>query len=246
MKNKLTFFHEDYNYNCKSAKVVLPLVLNIIKPRSILDVGCGLGTWLKTAEDLGVKDLLGIDNYGIAENKLYIVRENFKQVNLNQDFNLHRSFDLIICLEVAEHLKPQSAKNFIECLTKHSDVILFSAAILGQGGQNHINEQNPSYWEQIFRDLNFIPIDIVRSKFEDNQAVEWWYQQNMILYVEKKKANELHLEDTGTVKIKIHPHNYLSKLNFIDNPNWGYLFRKILGKLKLKPKFLKENSYPYN
>lgn len=246
MSNKLSFFHEDYNYNCKSAKVVLPMVLDIIKPASILDVGCGLGTWLKTAEDLGVAYLFGIDNYGIAKEKLYVKEEQFKQINLNKDFNLQQVFDLVICLEVAEHLEPQSAKTFIECLTKHSKVVLFSAAILGQGGQYHINEQNPAYWEEIFRDLNYIPVDIIRSKFEGHHEVEWWYQQNMILYLEKTKAHELHLEDTGSVKLKIHPQNYLTKLNFIDNPNWGYLARKVLGKLKLKPSFLKKNPYPYD
>ena len=38
----------------------------------------------------------------------------------------------------------------VATITKHGDAVLFSAAIPGQGGQDHLNEQWPEYWQKKF------------------------------------------------------------------------------------------------
>jgi hypothetical protein len=62
-----------------------------------------------------------------------------------------RTFDLAICLEVAEHLPPEAAEGFIDSLTRLAPVVLFSAAITFQVGNQHLNGQWPDYWATLFR-----------------------------------------------------------------------------------------------
>ena len=68
----------------------------------------------------------------------------------SEDLRLTKNYDLAISLEVAEHLSSESANMFIACLTNMSDIVLFSAAIPGQGGENRINEQWPKYRSGLF------------------------------------------------------------------------------------------------
>ena len=62
-----------------------------------------------------------------------------------------RRFDLVNCLEVAEHLDASRADSFVDDLCALGDVVVFSAAIPGQGGTHHVNEQFQSYWQERFR-----------------------------------------------------------------------------------------------
>lgn len=91
---------------------------------------------------------------------LAIPRECFAAVDLNKAFEADRRFDLAISMEVAEHLAPEISANFVRSLTRLSDIVLFSAAVPGRGGTNHINEQWPSYWSNLFRNENFEVVDL--------------------------------------------------------------------------------------
>jgi hypothetical protein len=51
-----------------------------------------------------------------------------------------KRFDLAISLEVAEHLPEGSAGALVSTLIEAAPVVVFSAAIKGQSGTNHINE----------------------------------------------------------------------------------------------------------
>jgi 2-polyprenyl-3-methyl-5-hydroxy-6-metoxy-1,4-benzoquinol methylase len=138
-----------------SAEKIFHLLFKLYKPNSILDVGCGLGTWLSVARELGVENVCGIEGPWINPKQLRIDPEYVIIQDLEHPFNLHRSFDLVISLEIAEHLSPNVASTFIASLVSHGDIILFSAAIPYQGGHNHINEQFPSYWANLFAEVEF-------------------------------------------------------------------------------------------
>ncbi|MCO5287711.1 MAG: class I SAM-dependent methyltransferase [Chitinophagaceae bacterium] len=207
------YYHSETVHNYSAPNEILPVILELIKPFSVLDVGCGIGTWLKIARDLGVKEVLGIDGSYVDKSLLKIPLENFIEKDLRNPFDLNKKFDLVICLEVAEHLPIESAEIFINSLCIHSDTILFSAAIPEQGGQNHLNEQWPSYWSAIFEKNGFRGFDVLRPVFWDNNNVQFWYKQNMILF-SKNTIPYLH-SATIPVQSYVHPYLYQNKLKEI-------------------------------
>jgi len=118
----------------KSAEIVVPIVLDLIKPKSVVDVGCGRGEWLYVFQRQGISDILGIDGEWVDKNKLLIPKESFLTSTLEHPLRINRTFDLVVSLEIAEHLPEKSAEMFIETLTTLGPVILFPAAIPLQGG----------------------------------------------------------------------------------------------------------------
>ena len=176
------FFQSVQDGARRSAKVVVPLVLQWVRPSSIIDVGCGQGAWLAEFRELGVTDALGVDGDYVDRQRLEIPAECFQARDLSQPLNLTRRFDLAMSLEVAEHLPSQAADGFIESLTRLAPIVLFSAAIPHQGGTHHINEQWPGYWAKRFAQHDYFPIDCFRRRIWHNANVEWWYAQNMFFY----------------------------------------------------------------
>ena len=144
------FFADHRDGARRSARVVVPLVLELVRARSVVDVGCGDGTWLSVFREHGVEDVRGIDGDYVDRAELQIPRERFHPHDLTRPLELGHTFDLAVSLEVAEHLPPESADDFVTSLTRHAPIVLFSAAAPYQGGQNHVNEQWPAYWAARF------------------------------------------------------------------------------------------------
>ena len=215
MQQQVKYIHTTEVHNLNAPGEVVPYLIELFKPESVLDVGCGTGTWLKVFHDHGVKDIKGLDGDFV---NIQLLRENlsveqFHAAELAAPFDLKRKFDLVISLEVAEHLPETAANKFIESLTKHADTIVFSAALPGQGGQNHLNEQWKKYWIDKFSALNFKVYDILREKFWNNNKVDWWYKQNMLVFSRKDlssipASHQLILE-------AIHPGLLHQNLNYI-------------------------------
>ncbi|HUF08252.1 MAG TPA: class I SAM-dependent methyltransferase [Rhodothermales bacterium] len=178
----LEFFARLETLALRSAEVVVPILLDFIRPRSVVDVGCGTGAWLSVFMDHGVDDVLGIDGDYVDRERLLIPPDRFLAADLANPLNLDRRFDLVLSLEVAEHLPEMAAEGYVESLTRLGSTVLFSAAIPGQGGTNHVNEQWPEYWAGLFETSGFFPVDYLRDKIWDNKTVAWWYAQNAILY----------------------------------------------------------------
>jgi SAM-dependent methyltransferase len=170
------------------ARICLPICFEIVNPTSVVDVGCGIGAWAKAASDLGIADVTGIDGNYVAADQLLIPPERFVPQDLEISIALDRTFDLAVCMEVAEHLSPNRAAGFVEELTQLAPAVLFSAAIPGQGGTNHINEQWQDYWASRFAQFGFRPIDCVRPALWTDAEVPFWYRQNAILYVGPESA----------------------------------------------------------
>ena len=175
----------------RSARVVLPLVFDVVKPSSVLDVGCGDGTWLSACSQLGVSDLIGLDGDYVERRQLSIPPDQFVAADLERGFDLGRRFDLVMSLEVAEHLEPEASETLVANLVRHGNVILFSAAIPEQGGAHHVNEQWPAYWAARFATHGFLPADFLRPRIWLDGAVEAWYAQNVLLYVDAHRLRDL-------------------------------------------------------
>jgi SAM-dependent methyltransferase len=178
------FYERLRNGATRSAEVMVPLVLQFLPVHSVVDVGCGDGSWLAVFRRHGVSEIVGIDGEYVDGDLLQIPRECFRAGDLTKPFEAGRMFDLAISLEVAEHLPAESAAGFVESLTKLAPVVLFSAAIPFQGGERHVNEQWPDKWAQLFEGHGYVAVDCIRKRVWKNEAVEWWYAQNTLLFAQ--------------------------------------------------------------
>jgi SAM-dependent methyltransferase len=167
-----------------SATVVVPMVVELIHPSSVLDVGCGRGAWLSAFLANGVEKIIGLDGDYIKPSTLLIPAERFRPTNLGAWFEIPPDrFDLATCLEVAEHLPERHSKYLVGKLTSAAGQVLFSAAPPGQRGGGHINCKPLSYWRKIFEGFGFRMLDPFRPRIRDDRRIAWWYRQNMVMFV---------------------------------------------------------------
>lgn len=181
-----SFFDQMEDGALASARAVLPIVTELLDARSVIDIGCGRGAWLRAAMDLGIPDILGLDGEYVVSQGLLIPRERFKPADLSRPFATPAGYQLALCLEVAEHLPQRAAPSLVAALTSASPAVLFSAAIPGQPGTHHVNEQFPWYWQRLFAQHDYLALDVVRPLVRDNTSVEPWYAQNILLYVARE------------------------------------------------------------
>lgn len=207
-------FYEMYcDESYSSAREIVPFLVERFKPESVVDVGCGLGTWLSAFREQGVGTILGIDGDYVPRDKLFIGPDLFLPHDLGTSLQVPRRFDLAISMEVAEHIPARRADTFISSLASLADVILFSAAVPHQGGAGHVNEQWPEYWIQKFADLGFVPYESVRKAFWENPRVAYYYSQNSFLFVHHSRQSKYGcLEQEKRAEppyARIHPRRWL-------------------------------------
>jgi 2-polyprenyl-3-methyl-5-hydroxy-6-metoxy-1,4-benzoquinol methylase len=208
--------------NRLSAQHVLGLLFHSYRPASVLDVGCGLGTWLSVARSLGVSEIHGVEGPWLDQRLLCIEKERVSIFDLESPFDLERRFDLVISLEVAEHLSQASAEGFIHTLVRHGDVVLFSAAIPHQGGHNHVNEQWPDYWAGLFAGFHFLCLDFLRPALWHQKGVYGHLKQNLLLFIsEALVANALFKELAASSMSRgplplVHPEVYTGHFSNLD------------------------------
>ncbi len=204
-------FNSRHESSYEGSKIILKLIkCEFPDIERVLDVGCGVGTFLKTAKEMGISFTQGMDGPWIDSELLEIPQSDFLAVDLNDLPGLKERFDLVICLEVAEHLLENSAEALVKFLTDHAEIVLFSAAGPGQGGNHHINEQWQSYWAGIFLKFGFQPVDIIRPNIWENPNISYWYKQNTLVYVSRNRISE-RLPTNVTLDV-VHPEMYLAHL----------------------------------
>lgn len=172
-----------------SAKTVAPVLCSLFDIESVIDVGCGDGRWLASFRECGVPVIAGTDGPWSDVSKLQIDAANFRVRDLSQSFDPERKYSMAVSLEVAEHIESQFSETFVQNMIRHSDIVLFGAAIPGQGGFRHVNEQWQSYWVELFAANGFDAFDIFRSQLWNRADVSVWYKQNMLLYVNRNRPD---------------------------------------------------------
>lgn len=235
------FYANHTSESFKSAMAILSILYEIYQPAMVLDVGCGHGAWLAAAEQLGSKKMVGYDGPWIDRSDLISSGIEFRQANLASSFEIDGWFDLAISVEVAEHLPEVKAFRFVTALCRVSDVVIFGAAVNGQGGVNHINEQPQSYWIELFKRNGFQVIDIFRSAVWDNDEVTFWYRQNTFLFANLKNLNfdieKLQIPKDTPYDI-VHPllleHKNKQIHKMTDKPTLSFCFKTIKRYLRTK------------
>ncbi|MBV9657765.1 MAG: class I SAM-dependent methyltransferase [Verrucomicrobia bacterium] len=167
----------------RSPRRIAPLLYEIFAPQRVIDVGCGLGFWLREFHRLGAAEICGLDGAWVPRERLQIPPQAFTVCDLNKALPVTGPFDLALCLEVAEHLRSESAERLVASLCALSPVIVFSAAIPGQGGFEHINERFQDYWIEQFRAHGFHAHDLVRPRVWADPEVAFCYAQNLFVFV---------------------------------------------------------------
>jgi glycosyltransferase involved in cell wall biosynthesis len=168
-----------------TATVVCSILEQWFSFDSVLDLGCGTGNWLSCFAAMGRRTVLGLEMEQFAENEHEIDPRLILRVDLGQYLNLQRRFDLALCLEVAEHIDHQFAPMVVDNCTRHSDIVLFSAALPGQQGLHHVNEQRPDYWAALFEEHNYAVLDGIRPLIWNDPQVPVWYRQNILLFIRR-------------------------------------------------------------
>jgi SAM-dependent methyltransferase len=166
-----------------SAQAVVAFLAATLQPRSVLDVGCAEGVWLRAWQAAGAERVQGVDGGYVDRNRLLLPPQSFAAVDLSASFDLAQRFDLVQSLEVAEHLPPTASAQFVHSIVRHGDVVLFSAAVVGQGGEHHVNERPLEYWRRLFGAEGFACFDPIRPAFRHRRDVQPWYRYNTLLYV---------------------------------------------------------------
>jgi SAM-dependent methyltransferase len=220
----IKYIHHPEVHSTIGPECAIEAVAVLNQATSILDVGCGTGTWLRAATLHGITDVFGIDGINIPKSELLFAPESFRLVDLTKDWDLGRRFDVALCLEVAEHLPAAHGPHLVQALTAHADTVIFSAAIPGQSGQHHVNCQWPMYWQDLFNERGFVCSDSIRWQLWDNTQIEPWYRQNCMI-CERDPGLASHEPRIESV---VHP----EMLIYMIGHNSDAAFRKHIGKIE--------------
>ena len=184
----------DYGESIKipSAPAIADFIVREFNPSSVVDVGCGTGVYLEQLRSRGV-EVLGIEHAQAALERSRIGRGLILDHDLRQPLAIDRRFDLAISFEVAEHLGPEYATLFVQSLCALSDTVLFTAAVPGQGGVGHINEQPLEYWISLFWQFGY-GLDITRTARLRHEFAEanapYWLRYNLAVFLRSSSSSE--------------------------------------------------------
>lgn len=208
-------------HNQSASSKLAEVIHQLFQPKSVIDVGCGTGNFLSSFKKLGVEEILGIDGEWVDPDlrREFIADEDFLMANLTQPPHIAKRFSLALCLEVGEHLPHSSADVLTEFLTTLSDVVIFSAAVPGQHGPNHVNCEWQNIWGERFSKQGFLVVDLLRPLIWEASDVPWWYRQNIFVAINSNKASLLpkNKPEVGNqILASVHPDFYSIKCDELD------------------------------
>lgn len=213
MNKGVKYIHEEEVHNSDAPNEIIPVLIDLFHPQRVLDVGCGIGTFLARFKQTGIK-VLGLDGPWVNKELLYqnISKDEFIEQDLSRPWKLNEQYDLILSLEVAEHIEPAYADTFVQNLVSAGKIIIFSAAVPQQGGQNHVNEQWLLYWKEKFMQHDYVVHDVLKPYFWNNPGIFFWYKQNMVVVAHKDYVFEKSMQ-YNTLEDVVHKEMFAFRIN---------------------------------
>ncbi len=157
-------------------------IVSEISPETVLDAGCAKGFLVEGLRNAGVQAWgIDISQYAI-ENVHDTIKPYCKVASITDPFP-QEHYDLIVSIEVLEHMPPQEADAAIRNLCNHTNQILFSSTPFDYKEVTHVNVQAPEYWAGIFAKNGFYRDFEFDASFVTPWAVKF----------EKKNLHQMHL-----------------------------------------------------
>ncbi len=180
----------------RSSDLLAEMIVDLFSPVSTLDVGCGEGYLPQALRNLSV-DAMGVDGDDIGCDLVVdLAKPPYP--------DLGRTFDVVSCLEVAEHVPAAHAADLVAWLCQMAPITFFSAAIPHQGGDGHINEQPPKYWVDLFAEHGRVGSGSLRAEIWEDERIESWYRQNLLVFAEPDVLDVVGLKEDGCPYL-VHP-----------------------------------------
>lgn len=164
----------DYGFDTDLCKALCSRLQN----RSVVDFGCGDGRYVDAMKLAGI-DATGFDGH---PNTSEITHGVCGTLDLASPFDLNRQWDVVLCLEVLEHIPAQFERIALENITKacHQTLIV-SWATPGQRGLGHFNEKSREDVEGALVDLDF-KVDKFLSNSLRERATIAWFKNNVLVF----------------------------------------------------------------
>lgn len=162
------------------AKRLAKFIKEKINPKTILDIGCGPGTYVYEFRDEGI-DAQGLDIDERVRGKHHLKYQSLFDIT-------DEKADTVICLEVAEHIEKEHEDEVVrKVVSTVQNTLIWTAAAINQGGIGHINCKNKEEWAE-----KIAKAGLVRNYVKENQLIEYakqgyhmgWFVNNL-LYFEK-------------------------------------------------------------
>jgi SAM-dependent methyltransferase len=175
------------------------------QPKSVLDVGCGHGLYLDIARQCGAKEILGID--GMDRSGTALRDGEYLRLDLQEKQDLGRKFDLVLCLEVVEHIRPDATATLFDSIATHAaGPVLFSMAEPGQPGHGHINCRPMTEVLDLWQERGWWP-DLGATLGFRSLATLCWFRRNVVLLRNARRATS-EAESAALKHIASRPHRW--------------------------------------
>lgn len=165
---------------------ITTLIYNKFKPNSVVDFGCGIGSYLYFFSKFGISKLKGFEGSKKAIELAIINKGYIERCDISKKIDLNEKYDICICFEVAEHLNEDCVETFLDNLCSSSDTILFTAAPPNQGGRHHVNLKPIQYWTQKFKERHYNYQTSLTDEFKkdlDNKVDTMpWMKNNLMIF----------------------------------------------------------------
>jgi hypothetical protein len=163
--------------NLLSEKLVSFLNENNIK--TLVDFGCGMADYVKAIN----KTNIICEAYDGNPNTEKLTNGIGKVLDLSKPFDLNKKFDCVLSFEVGEHIPKQYEQFFLDNICKHTDkLIILSWAVIGQGGDGHVNCQNNDYIISQLEKRNFIYNENASIELRNSVSNAKWFKNTIMVF----------------------------------------------------------------